>query len=99
MRIRNMVAATAFLATSLAIGGTAGAAESNTSTRPGGPTMEFLCELSGGVYYQGTYVSYCFYRDGTIVACYDDGHCTTYPPRTKNVATLPAGGGISQVAR
>ena len=97
MKLRTKWAATVFLGASLLFGGVADAAP--TEPQAGGITFEWLCEFSGGVYLGGTEVSYCFYRDGTIVACYKfNNKCVTYPPE-KNALTSASTASTPMVVR
>jgi hypothetical protein len=101
MRLRTKVAAAVFLGASLLPVGAVGAAQAADNSQAGGSVMRWVCDVTGGVYLGGEGVSYCFYRDGTIVACYrETARCVTYPPKTKaisNTAGLALTGGTQNV--
>jgi hypothetical protein len=88
MRIGMKLAAGALAAAS-ALVGVAGGAEAATS---GGGIRKALCEASGGYWYPGKTVSYCFYKDGSGMIC-DDWGCDKYPAPVKQATTLTASRG------
>ena len=87
-RVRMKLAAGALVAASALAGG-AGGAEAATS---GGGIRKALCEASGGYWYQGKTVSYCFYKDGSGMIC-DDWGCDRYPAPVKQATALTASRG------